>query len=359
MPSISALSIDNFRSHTATHLELHTPHVVITGPNGSGKTNILEACSFLAPGRGLRHKPASHALRVGTPHPRWTITADLDQHPNSPLSIHYESKALTRTFAHHPISPLDLNTILSIWWHTPLVDHMLQTPSARRHIIDRSASRIFSEHLKNMSAYKHYTQQRLDILKQHSPSSTLLDTLEEHIVSYAHHITQTRLQTINDLSPHLEQSLITPHGITIRPTSSLEQQWLDNPQDMQNSFRKQLRANRIKDQQTQRMQHSIHHAVFAITLDKATPISLELCSTGQRKVCALHILMASIHHHIQTTPKIPRILLLDETLTHLDTHTCTHFSQHILSLDIQTWCTSYNNDIMQYFPHQQHICLES
>ncbi|MFR0737539.1 MAG: AAA family ATPase [Oscillospiraceae bacterium] len=40
--------------------------IVITGENGSGKTNILEAISFLTPGRGLREAPdcqTSGALR--------------------------------------------------------------------------------------------------------------------------------------------------------------------------------------------------------------------------------------------------------------------------------------------------------
>src|SRR5690606_19745489 len=39
--------------------------VILTGENGSGKTNLLEAVSFLAPGRGLRRARLQEVARAG------------------------------------------------------------------------------------------------------------------------------------------------------------------------------------------------------------------------------------------------------------------------------------------------------
>ena len=52
---IRRLSLANFRSYHAAQVALASAGpVVLTGANGAGKTNLIEAISLLAPGRGLR-----------------------------------------------------------------------------------------------------------------------------------------------------------------------------------------------------------------------------------------------------------------------------------------------------------------
>src|SRR6187399_1484118 len=52
---IRRLTLSNFRSYHAAQVRLDRPGpVVLTGANGAGKTNLIEAISLLAPGRGLR-----------------------------------------------------------------------------------------------------------------------------------------------------------------------------------------------------------------------------------------------------------------------------------------------------------------
>ena len=48
------LMLTDFRNYPHLLLDLDTRPVVLTGANGAGKTNILEALSFLSAGRGLR-----------------------------------------------------------------------------------------------------------------------------------------------------------------------------------------------------------------------------------------------------------------------------------------------------------------
>ena len=48
------LALTNFRSYHAATVELGSEPVVLVGANGVGKTNLIEAISFLTPGRGLR-----------------------------------------------------------------------------------------------------------------------------------------------------------------------------------------------------------------------------------------------------------------------------------------------------------------
>src|ERR1700741_148346 len=51
---IRRLTLTSFRSYHAASLAVDGGPVVLVGANGAGKTNLLEAISFLAPGRGLR-----------------------------------------------------------------------------------------------------------------------------------------------------------------------------------------------------------------------------------------------------------------------------------------------------------------
>ncbi|MHA1568056.1 MAG: AAA family ATPase, partial [Alphaproteobacteria bacterium] len=51
---MTRLMLSDFRCYSALRLDAADSPVVLTGPTGAGKTNLLEALSFLVPGRGLR-----------------------------------------------------------------------------------------------------------------------------------------------------------------------------------------------------------------------------------------------------------------------------------------------------------------
>ena len=55
--SVARLTLTDFRSHAAAHIIAGPGLVIVTGENGQGKTNLLDAISLLAPGRGLRGAP--------------------------------------------------------------------------------------------------------------------------------------------------------------------------------------------------------------------------------------------------------------------------------------------------------------
>ena len=62
---LSRLILTDFRNHADLTLSPGPGFVVLTGANGAGKTNILEAVSLLAPGRGLRRVALSDMARQG------------------------------------------------------------------------------------------------------------------------------------------------------------------------------------------------------------------------------------------------------------------------------------------------------
>src|SRR5476651_2635839 len=74
---IRRLTLSNFRSYHAAQIELgQAGPVVLTGANGAGKTNLIEAISLLAPGRGLR-RASMEELAFSEGDGAWAVSAEI------------------------------------------------------------------------------------------------------------------------------------------------------------------------------------------------------------------------------------------------------------------------------------------
>src|SRR3954463_103689 len=65
MSSLTRLSLSDFRSYADALIAPGPGLVILTGENGAGKTNVLEAISLLSPGRGLRGAALGEMARSG------------------------------------------------------------------------------------------------------------------------------------------------------------------------------------------------------------------------------------------------------------------------------------------------------
>ncbi|MFR8205025.1 MAG: AAA family ATPase [Alphaproteobacteria bacterium] len=61
---VTRLTLTDFRNYQFLRINAALAPIIITGENGSGKTNILEAVSFLTPGRGLRGARLADIKRI-------------------------------------------------------------------------------------------------------------------------------------------------------------------------------------------------------------------------------------------------------------------------------------------------------
>ena len=72
---LTRLTLTEFRNYPVLVWRPTSRLSVITGPNGSGKTNLLEAVSLLVPGRGLRNARLGDLARQPGPG-RWGVAAE-------------------------------------------------------------------------------------------------------------------------------------------------------------------------------------------------------------------------------------------------------------------------------------------
>src|SRR3954454_14192737 len=71
------LTLTNFRSYRTTSLLVDGGPVVLVGANGAGKTNLIEAISFLTPGRGLR-RATLEEVAFSEGDGSWAVSAEVE-----------------------------------------------------------------------------------------------------------------------------------------------------------------------------------------------------------------------------------------------------------------------------------------
>ena len=116
--------------------------MVLTGENGASKTNLMEAISFLSPGRGLRRAAYADVARVGAAD-GFSVFAVVDG-MEGPVEIGTgtagteEGQSRRLRLNGTPARTVDeLTDPLRVLWLTPAMDGLFTGPSAdRRRFLD-------------------------------------------------------------------------------------------------------------------------------------------------------------------------------------------------------------------------------
>ena len=96
---IARLALTDFRNHAAALIEPGPGFVLLSGDNGAGKTNVLEAVSLLTPGRGLRGAALGEMARSAGPG-GFGVAARLAWRQSSVATGHARHRARAAAGAH-------------------------------------------------------------------------------------------------------------------------------------------------------------------------------------------------------------------------------------------------------------------
>ena len=129
--AVTRLALTDFRSYADALLAPGPGFVILTGENGAGKTNILEAVSLLSPGRGLRGAPLSDMARKEGPGGFAVAArlADVDIGTGA-TSAAPERRQVRINGA--PASANSLSDWLSVLWLTPAMDRLFADSASGR-----------------------------------------------------------------------------------------------------------------------------------------------------------------------------------------------------------------------------------
>jgi DNA replication and repair protein RecF len=349
------LSLTNFRSYHAAQVELaDTGPVVLTGANGVGKTNLIEAISLLAPGRGLRRatlEELAFSEGDGAMGGTWAVSAEIegmlglatlgtgidapageDAARTRQCRIDREPVSSAAAFADH----------LRVVWLTPAMDPLFNGPaSERRRFLDRLVLAVDAGHSTRVNALERSLRSRNRLLEERPGDTHWLDAIEHETAEIAVAVAAARAETVARLSAALaaarDEAPEFPHAELaldgwmeqLLPTHSAT--------EIEDRFRALLKDNRPRDAAAGRTLDGPHLSDLKVThADKGVPA--EDSSTGEQKALLIRLVLAHARLIKEMTGFAP-VLLLDEVIAHLDPARRAALYDALSGLGAQVWMT--------------------
>ena len=325
---ISGLSLHDFRSHQQIRLQAEAGLVILTGENGVGKTNILEAISLLSPGRGFRGSPLPDLVRREG-EGGFAISAKLHPLESSgkidpvTIGIGLAPRASSRQVRVNGVttSANALSEWLAILWLTPAMDRLFQEgASSRRRFLDRLTLTIFPSHARHYSRYEAAMRQRNKLLSDEKGYDPLwLDGLEQIMAEQATHILLARRQLVDLLSEEIakqEDGLFAKADLALEEGIDSRDLVTHNSEEIMPLLQNIWQKSRTSDAAIGRTLQGVHRADLKVTHHaKAMPAAQS--STGEQKALLLGLVLAQVNLITEKNGQ-PPVLLLDEVAAHLD-----------------------------------------
>ena len=366
--AITSLWLENFRNYDSLRLTLEPKPVVLMGPNGVGKTNVLEAISLFSPGKGLRGATLRDIDRHGiTAEQGFTVSATITHH-GEPRQI--GTARDTQAARDMRILKIDgekvgkqakLTEVTSMLWLTPAMDQLfISGQTARRKWIDRLVYAFDVAHAARVSAYEHAMRERNQMFKKFaSPDPQWLDVLERDMAAHGVAIIIARQQAL----ARIHEAMETMPGIfpkaAIAITGETEELLAKNASalEAEEALKTALYNNRNSDARAGRALKGAHKSqVDAWHLGKN--IKVEQGSTGEQKAVLLSVMMATALAR-EAWSGAPPILLFDEVVAHLDVEKQNCLFDLIAGGGIQAWLTGTDaSDFSNLVPHATVLKIE-
>lgn len=347
--AISRLTLTDFRNYDSLRLVPPPGLIALVGENGAGKTNLLEAISMLAPGRGLRRaEAASIGRHLGEG--AWAVSARIAAPPGecqigtawSPSEA--EGQGAPRAVlvdGHLQRSPAALSDRLRLLWLTPAQDGLFAGPPAeRRRHLDRMVSLLDVEHGSRVAGFEKLMRERNLLLAGGFSDETWLSAIEAQMAEAAIAIAASRIYAASRINASLTKERIPapfPWG-TMKLEGEIEALVETLPAlAAEENYRRRLHGGRASDRAAGRTLAGPHRSDFTVLHGPKGVLASE-GSTGEQKALLIGLLLAQVDAVREACGARP-VVLLDEVSAHLDKARKTALFGLLEGLGLQAWMT--------------------
>lgn len=326
---LASLGLADFRNYHTLRLALEPGAVVLTGENGAGKTNLLEAVSFLSPGRGLRRATLAEVTRIGAPD-GFAIHADVEG-PYGTRRIGTgtagaagegsEPMRRVRIDGENARSAEALLDWLRVIWLTPAMDALFTGPAGdRRRFLDRLVLAIDPAHGRRALDYEKAMRARNRLFADDVRDDAWFEAIEHQMAQTGVAIAAARTEVLRLLSAMIErlptggafpQALLSLEG-TIDEAIGQGMPAVEVEED----FRERLRRERPRDRAAGRTLEGPHRSDLLVR-HAPKDMPAERCSTGEQKALLVGLVLAHARLTGELSGMAP-VLLLDEIAAHFD-----------------------------------------
>lgn len=339
---IRSLAVENIRTHDSFYHELSPNVTLITGPNGGGKTTLLEAIMVALGGKSFKGTD-KELLRIGGQW--WRIDIELDEqsrtvkfnptHPTKRKEFVVDDKKTARIprSAVYPLvlfEPEDLRLLHG-------------SPSRRRKFIDTFVAQIEPEYSKILRRYERALQQRNKLLKTHATTNNLF-AWNVSLSEYGAQIIDARVRLIEQLNSGLNSVYNTiassDDSVSIHYSHTL----IDNTQQ---KLLRELESRLEHDRVLGATSVGPHRHDVLFEFNKSPAMSV--VSRGEARTIVLALKFLEVDIIQQLTNQQP-IVLLDDVFSELDerrqTHLTTKFKDHQIIMTSASANASLDNALV-------------
>ena len=375
---VERLTLTDFRNYQHLRLSAEIAPIIVYGENGSGKTNILEAISFLTPGRGLRGARLADIKRFiprsGTEELEqvsslnWAVVAEIvnnDESYTIATAVEKTAKEVEdidgyRSFERRIVkvdgnkisSQAELGRYLSAIWLTPQMDRLFRGGSQpRRAFLDRLVYAFDMEHAKRTANFEHMYHEWYRLIKDGKRDNYWLESLEENMAALGVAIAAARREQVARLNAFIEQDPddVFP-SVVLELNGTIEKALDSQPavvvEDLYKTMMKQQRRFILENDNPDGINRTDFKVYF-----KKKGMPADLCSTGEQKSLLISIILAQTKCQILHKGFSP-VMLLDEVAAHLDDVKREAFLEKITALNVQAWITTTNQELFDSIKNQ-------
>ncbi len=337
------LSLTDFRNHAGADLTTARGLVTLHGDNGAGKTNILEAISLLAPGRGLRRAALADMVRDGASG-GFAVFADvLAADDLAPVSLGtgiepaHPGRRIVRING-SAAAAATLGEWVAVLWLTPAMDRLfVETAGNRRRFLDRLVLALDPRHAQHSNRYDAALRARSKLLADvGNADPQWLTSLEVQLAEHGAATDAARQATLAALTAELADQPDTPFARPLLTLVDSEGAAREAPHSV-DALTQLFLARRRIDAAAGRATAGPHRddlfAVHALTGRAAAR-----CSTGEQKAMLLSLVLAHSDCVARARGQRP-VLLLDEVAAHLDPSRRAALYDRLAEQGGQAWLT--------------------
>ena len=336
--ALSRLQVTDFRCLQSAELELDPQFTLISGPNASGKTSLLEAMYVLGRGRSFRTRRLEHLIRHGVE--RFVAFGEVDSaNRRVPMGVEGSRAGIRAQIdGDKPSSLAELALQLPVQIIDPEVHHLIEEgPSRRRRFLDWGVFHVEQSFVGHWQRYQQVLKQRNAALKTHQPKS-VVSVWDSDLVRSGELLSAARSRYVAALSPRAEA--IGRNLLGMELSLSYRSGWAKGQ-----SMAEALQQSGNHDQEAAATQVGPHRAELVIRLD-GTAVK-DRISRGQQKLLAAALLIAQIKLFPEGSPVQPS-LLLDDPAAELDDDHLAGLIREVSSQSVQLIVTTLHGEFSAF-----------
>jgi DNA replication and repair protein RecF len=313
---VNKIELTTFRNYKSYSFTPNEQLNIITGSNGIGKTNLVEAIYYLNLARGFKNKKDSDLVNEDAN--EFLISADVEFNSSiNQINIYFnKAKNEKKIFVNgKPITKLvELNKYINVMLFIPSMSELFKnTPQDRRDYLNLYMSKVSEKYYENLKEYTKLLKERNLTLKQETVDKNLIRAINKRLIPLSKLIVSYRfayVQKLNSIISAVNDQISNKKKkleLIYLPVVKLDHEFENNL--------KSLYENSLdKDIKFQTTSIGVHKEDFLMNID-GKDISV-FGSQAENRLAVVSLVLSSYFALKEGVEK--PIVILDDVLSELD-----------------------------------------